>query len=66
MVCKMRMFFCVVATVLVCSSVTGAVQGDYSGGLLDREAVLQAAKEVTREVYPNADEVLVDDFILVR
>ena len=33
---------------------------------LDRAAVLQAAAEVTRESYPNADDVLVDDLIRVR
>jgi len=35
-------------------------------GLLDRQAVMRAAREVTRERYPNADDVLVDDYILTR
>ena len=35
-------------------------------GRLDAAAVIRAAAEVTREKYPNADEVLVDDLIRVR
>jgi len=33
---------------------------------LDRAAVIRAAAAVTRERYPNADDVLVDDLIRVR
>jgi transglutaminase-like putative cysteine protease len=35
---------------------------DNSGSLLDRKEALAAAAEVTREKYPNADDVLVDDY----
>ncbi|MDD4097933.1 MAG: hypothetical protein PHC30_04115, partial [Lentisphaeria bacterium] len=34
-------------------------------GLLDLPAVQAAATEVTREAYPDADDVLVDDHIVV-
>ena len=33
---------------------------------LDRAAVLRSAAEATREKYPNADDVLIDDVIRVR
>ena len=33
---------------------------------LDREAVIEVAREVTREKYPNADDVLMDDLIRAR
>ncbi len=39
---------------------------DFSQGLLDREAALKSAAEVTRDRYPNADDVLVDDHVWVR
>ena len=41
----------------------GVVARDYSQGILDREAVLRSAAEVTGERYPNADVVQVDEFI---
>jgi hypothetical protein len=34
--------------------------------LMDRAATLAAAAEVTKAKYPDADDVLVDDFIFVR
>jgi transglutaminase-like putative cysteine protease len=40
--------------------------GDYSKGILDRQAVMAEAVKATSEAYPNADDVLVDDHILVR
>ena len=39
---------------------------DFSHGLLDRAEVVRAAAKVTRERFPNADDVLVDDHIFVR
>ncbi|MBN1423188.1 DUF3857 domain-containing protein [Candidatus Fermentibacteria bacterium] len=39
---------------------------DYSQGLLDRDAVIEASREVTPERFPNADDVLVDDHVRVR
>jgi transglutaminase-like putative cysteine protease len=37
---------------------------DYSQGTLDVAKVMAGAAEVTREKYPNADDVLVDDYIV--
>ena len=34
--------------------------------LLDRDAVIAAAKDVTVESYPNADDVVLDDYTAVR
>ncbi len=39
---------------------------EFAAGLLNRDAVIEASQSVTRERYPNADDVLVDDFILNR
>lgn len=39
---------------------------DYSGGILDRRQVLDAAARVTPAAYPNADSVEVDDFTRCR
>ena len=36
------------------------------GGMLDQTTVIQAAKTVTSKQYPNADSVLVDEFIRVK
>ena len=41
----------------------GVVLGGEYEPLLDREAVMESAGQVSLEVYPNADEVIVDDFI---
>lgn len=43
-----------------------AQENEFANGILDVDKVLEAAKEVTREKYPNADDVLLDDYILVR
>jgi len=37
--------------------------GDYSGGILDAGRVLEAAREVSVERYPNADDILLDNHI---
>jgi len=55
----------VLATILVLTTL-GYAQDDYANGLLDRDAVIESAKPVTLEAYPNADDVLVDDLIRVR
>ena len=39
---------------------------EFAQGLLRVEDVVKSAAEVTREKYPNADDVLVDDYILTR
>ncbi len=39
---------------------------DFSSGLLDRAKVIEAAKGITPEKYPNSDDILVDDHIFVR
>lgn len=40
----------------------GAVEPPH-GALLDRKAVIEAAAGVTADAYPNADDVLVDEYI---
>ncbi|NQU42726.1 DUF3857 domain-containing protein [bacterium] len=50
--------------VLLTATVLSAQTPDYSEGLLDVEKVLKAAAGITADVYPNADDVLVDDYIL--
>ena len=39
---------------------------DYSNGILDPDTVRREAQSVTSERYPNADDVLVDDYIVVQ
>ncbi len=53
----------VIATCLW-SVVEAGVAKDYSQGILDRRAVLEAAAGATLEAYPNADLVHVDDFTI--
>ncbi len=43
-----------------------AAESKYDGGMLDRAAVIKSADLVTTEKYPNADDVLIDDFIRVE
>ena len=54
-----------VLSLILLTAVPACAQ-DYPNGILDRDAVIEAAKSVTAEAYPNADEVLVDDHIIVR
>ena len=39
---------------------------EFANGLLQIENVLKSSSNVTREKFPNADDVLVDDYILTR
>lgn len=48
------------------AALPAGAQKDYSKGLLDMTAVRKAAVAVTVEKYPNADDVLLDDHILVE
>lgn len=41
-------------------------ESKYDTGILDRAAVIKSADQVTTEKYPNADDVLIDDFIRVE
>jgi transglutaminase-like putative cysteine protease len=52
------------AAVLSWTAAAALALDDYSKGILDLNAVWKAAAEVTRDKYPNADDVLVDDHIL--
>jgi hypothetical protein len=54
--------FILVVVACLCGSIQAELQGGYSHGILNREAVLRSAGQITREAYPNADIVLVDDF----
>lgn len=54
------------AAAILCVALVARAQEDFSKGLLDREEVMRAAAEATVEKYPNADDVLVDDYIRVR
>ena len=51
---------------ILAAALAAAGADDFSDGLLDRAAVINAAKDVTRRQYPNADDALVDDHIRVR
>lgn len=53
---------------LLLASAIGAeeTEGDYSRGMLDRAAALDAAKGVTTEKYPDAENVLIDAIERVR
>ena len=55
----------VMAGAILLASTAMALE-DYSGGLLDLEAIKAAGAEVTLERYPNAHDLLVDDHILVQ
>ena len=54
------------AWILGLSAAAGLAADPAATPLLDRAAVLQSAAAVTRAAYPNADDVLVDDWIRVR
>ena len=41
-------------------------KSEFDSGILDRAQVVKSAVEVTRKKYPNADDVLVNDYILTR
>ncbi|MFA6569170.1 MAG: DUF3857 domain-containing protein [Victivallales bacterium] len=38
---------------------------DYSKGILDKTAVISTSSLATPEIYPDADEVLLDDYMLI-
>ena len=57
------------AFVAVATSLAGlpaCAAEDFSKGILDEGKALEAAAAVTREKYPNADYVLVDDFVRIQ
>ena len=37
---------------------------NYPNGILDRSKVYEASRAITKNTYPNSDEVLVDDYII--
>ncbi|MBN1863783.1 MAG: DUF3857 domain-containing protein [Victivallales bacterium] len=41
-------------------------RSEFSKGILERGKVITAAADVTKERYPDADDVLVDDYIFTR
>ena len=40
-------------------------EADYPKGILDRTAVISTSNLATAEIYPDADEVLLDDYMLI-
>jgi len=63
---KMSLAVAIVVAGWVCAAAGAAGRQNYADGLVDREAALASAAEVTTFVYPNADEVQVDEYILAR
>ena len=61
-----RFAICLLVAGLAVFSRAAVLGADAEKGLVDRAAVIRSAKEVTRAKYPNADDVLVDDYILIR
>lgn len=59
-----RTVFALVVIACLCVCVPAEQRKDYSQGILDREQVLDSAVQLTREAYPNADLVQVDEFAL--
>jgi len=47
---------------LVKGVVMGKWEREYSQGIIDREATMECASQVTRQAYPDADCVYVDDY----
>ncbi len=47
-------------------TISTTIAQDYSNGILDPLKVLESAKKVTPETYPNSDDILLDDFIWTR
>jgi transglutaminase-like putative cysteine protease len=44
------------------SNTENRVDGDFAKGLLNRAAVIKSSKSITCKKYPNADDVLVDNY----
>jgi len=53
-----------IVALLLCAPVYAERQQNYSQGILDRGQVVDCAAEVTRQAYPNADVVQVDEATL--
>ncbi|HDZ22859.1 hypothetical protein LCGC14_0018780 [marine sediment metagenome] len=54
-----------VLSLILLTAVPACAQ-DYTKGILDRDTVIEAAKSVTTEAYPNADMVVVDGHVIVQ
>ena len=64
---RFRKFHLLLALAVLCGCRAPALAQEPSAAdWLDRAAVVQAARAVTRDNYPNADDVLVDDLIRAR
>lgn len=59
---------CLLAAAWIAAAVCGvqADDEDYSGGMLDRARALAAARDISTNVYPDADAVLADGMIRIR
>jgi transglutaminase-like putative cysteine protease len=58
------MFQRLTATIFLLVSVCAMALPDYGQGVLDVSKVMAEAAKVTAEAFPNADDVLVDDYIV--
>lgn len=53
-------------SIVLALSITVAWAVDFTDGLIARDRVIEAARAVTHEAYPNADDVVVDEYIRVQ
>ncbi len=53
-----------VGAIVWCHPAAAESQRDYAQGLLDQQAVVKSAAQITRQTYPEADSVYVDDSTL--
>ncbi len=61
----MKKLACLFCTFILLIITLAAQETDYSKGLLDRSAVIKTTSLATAEIYPDADEVLLDDHMLI-
>jgi len=57
---------CIIFSPAISTAQNDTSGDDFSNGFLDRTAVIEASGDVTQEQFPNADDVLLDDYIRVQ
>lgn len=61
----MKHFYLILFICFFLLSLSGLAAADFSAGILDRNPALENAVSIDRKLYPDADDVLVDEYICI-
>ena len=61
----MKKLFCIICILFLTSLGCLSLDANFAEGILDRSTVISTSSLATPEIYPDADEVLLDDYMLI-